>query len=192
MTEVTPRPDERLLGKVAVVTGAARGIGRATAVAFAHAGAEVIRIDICASVDPRSGVKPSTPEDLEETGRLVDAATRRWLGIVIDQRDLTVLRAAAARVEKEFGGLDIPVRKRWHQSFHPLLEMQDEDWHITIDNNLTGTANAIRAFAPSICETRRRSHYSDLVDTRPAWHRVRSRLLCVEMGNHRLNEVGCA
>ena len=68
MTEVTPRPDERLLGKVAVVTGAARGIGRATAVAFAHAGAEVIGIDICASVDPRSGVKPSTPEDLEETG----------------------------------------------------------------------------------------------------------------------------
>src|SRR6476620_2329302 len=96
MTEVTPRPDERLLGKVAVVTGAARGIGRATAVAFAHAGAEVIEIDICASVDPRSGVKPSTPEDLEETGRLVDAATRRWLGMVIDQRDITVLRAAAA------------------------------------------------------------------------------------------------
>jgi NAD(P)-dependent dehydrogenase (short-subunit alcohol dehydrogenase family) len=150
MTEVTPRPDERLLGKVAVVTGAARGIGRATAVAFAHAGAEVIGIDICASVDPRSGVKPSTPEDLEETGRLVDAATRRWLGMVIDQRDLTVLRAAAARVEKEFGGLDILFANAGIQSFHPLLEMQDEDWRITIDNNLTGTANAIRAFAPSI------------------------------------------
>lgn len=150
MTEVTPRLDERLLGKVAVVTGAARGIGRATAVAFAHAGAEVIGIDICASVDPRSGVKPSTPEDLEETGRLVDAATRRWLGMVIDQRDLTVLRAAAARVEKEFGGLDILFANAGIQSFHPLLEMQDEDWHITIDNNLTGTANAIRAFGPSI------------------------------------------
>ena len=144
MTEVTPRPDERLLGKVAVVTGAARGIGRATAVAFANAGAEVIGIDICASVDPRSGVKPSTPEDLEETGRLVDAAKRRWLGMVIDQRDLT------ARVEKEFGGLDILFANAGIQSFHPLLEMQDEDWHITIDNNLTGTANAIRAFAPSI------------------------------------------
>jgi NAD(P)-dependent dehydrogenase (short-subunit alcohol dehydrogenase family) len=47
---------------------AARGIGRATAIAFAREGADVIGLDICAPVDPRSGVEPSTPEDLEETG----------------------------------------------------------------------------------------------------------------------------
>ena len=111
---------------------------------------------------------------------------------MIDQRDLTVLRAAAARVEKEFGGLDILFANAGIQSFHPLLEMQDEDWHITIDNNLTGTANAIRAFAPSIVKRGGGRIILDLVDPRPAWHRVRSRLLCVEMGNYRLNEVGCA
>ena len=131
-----------------MVTGAARGIGRTTAVAFAREGADIIGLDICAPVDPRSGVKPSTPEDLEETGRLTRSANRRWLGIKLDQRDLPALRAAAVRAEQEFGGIDILFVSAGIQSFHPLLEMEDSDWHITIDVNLTGTANTVRAFAP--------------------------------------------
>ncbi len=148
MTEVMPGSSECLQGKVAVVTGAARGIGRATAVAFAREGADVLGLDICAPVDPRSGVTPSTPENLEETGRLVRAAARRWLGVQVDQRDLPALRAAAARGEQEFGGVDILFANAGTQSFHPLLDMEDADWRITIDVNLTGSANAIRAFAP--------------------------------------------
>jgi len=147
---VTSKPGDSLLGKVAVVTGAARGIGRATAIAFAREGADIVGVDICAPVDPRSGVRPSTPEDLEETGRLIGAAGRRWLGIELDQRDLPALRAAAVRGEQEFGGIDILFANAGIQSFHPLLEMEDADWHITIDVNLTGTANAVRAFAPYI------------------------------------------
>jgi SDR family mycofactocin-dependent oxidoreductase len=149
MTQSTSR-EGLLRGKVAVVTGAARGIGRATAIAFAREGAEIIGLDICAQVDSRSGVEPSAPEDLEETGRLVRAAARRWLGITLDQRDLPALRAAAARGEQEFGGIDILFANAGIQSFHPLLEMEDPDWHIAIDVNLTGTANAVRAFAPYI------------------------------------------
>jgi NAD(P)-dependent dehydrogenase (short-subunit alcohol dehydrogenase family) len=141
---------ECLRGKVAVVTGAARGIGRAAIVAFAREGADIVGLDICAPVDPRSGVKPSTPEDLEETDRLVRATGRRWLGLQLDQRDLPALRAAAIRTEREFGGIDILFANAGVQSFHPLLEMEDADWHITIDVNLTGTANALRAFAPYI------------------------------------------
>jgi SDR family mycofactocin-dependent oxidoreductase len=148
MTTKTTTIDECLRGKIAVVTGAARGIGRATAIACADAGADIIGIDICAPVDPRSGVKPSTPEDLEETGRLIRSIGRRCLGIKADQRDLPALRAAAAQAEREFGGADILFANAGIQSFHPLLEMEDADWHITIDVNLTGTANAIRAFAP--------------------------------------------
>jgi SDR family mycofactocin-dependent oxidoreductase len=140
--------DGCLRGKVAAVTGAARGIGRATAVAFAREGADIVGIDICAPVDPRSGVTPSTPEDLAETGRLVQAAGRRWLSVTLDQRDLKALRAAAAKGEEEFGGIDILFANAGIQSFHPLLEMEDADWHITIDVNLTGSANAVRAFAP--------------------------------------------
>ena len=149
-TAATPLPSGQLRNKVAVVTGAARGIGRAVSVAFAREGANIIGLDICAPVDPRSGVEPSTQEDLEETGRLVRMAGRPWLGIKLDQRDLPALRAAGVRAEREFGGIDILFGNAGIQSFHPLLEMEDADWHITVDVNLTGTANAVRAFAPYI------------------------------------------
>jgi NAD(P)-dependent dehydrogenase (short-subunit alcohol dehydrogenase family) len=141
-----------LRGKVAVVTGAARGIGRAAAIALAREGADIAGLDICAQVDPRSGVEPSTPANLDETGKLVRTSSVRWLGIQLDQRNMPALRAAAARIKQEFGGMDILFANAGIQSFHPLLEMEDADWHITIDVNLTGTANAIRAFAPYLVE----------------------------------------
>jgi NAD(P)-dependent dehydrogenase (short-subunit alcohol dehydrogenase family) len=148
--ETSERPSSRLRDKVAVVTGAARGIGRATAVAFAREGAHVVGIDICAPVDARSGVKAATPGDLNETERLVRSAGCRWLGITLDQRDLPVLRKAAERIEREFGGIDILFANAGIQAFKPLMEMEDADWHTQIDVNLTGTANAIRAFAPHL------------------------------------------
>jgi NAD(P)-dependent dehydrogenase (short-subunit alcohol dehydrogenase family) len=139
-----------LKGKVAVVTGAARGIGRSAAVALARGGADVAGIDICATVDPRSGVTPATKADLDETGQLVRAEGSRWKSFVVDQRDLTALRATAAQVEHDLGGIDILFANAGIQAFRPLLEMEDPDWHITIDVNLTGTANAIRAFGPAM------------------------------------------
>ncbi len=149
MSQGAPRAGS-LEGKVAVVTGAARGIARAAAIALAREGADIAGIDICAAVDPRSGVKPSTPEGLEETGRLIREAGRRWLRIELDQRDLPALRSTAAHCEQELGGIDILFANAGIQSFHPLLQMEDADWHITIDVNLTGTANVVRAFAPYI------------------------------------------
>lgn len=137
-----------LNGKVAIITGAARGIGRATAIAFAKAGADIIGIDICAPVCRRSGVKAATPEDLKETGCLVQAEGRRWLGVIQDQRNLPSLQATALQVEKEFGGIDILFANAGIQEFRPLLEMDDAEWQVHLDVNLTGTANAIRAFAP--------------------------------------------
>lgn len=148
MTKLIPGTDEYLRGKVAVVTGAARGIGRATAIAFARAGANIVGIDISAPVDTSSGVEAATPDELKETGQLIQMAGGRWLGIKLDQRNLPALRAAAAQAEREFGGIDILFANAGIQAFKPLLEMEDEDWHTQIDVNLTGTANSIRAFAP--------------------------------------------
>jgi len=139
-----------LKGRVAVVTGAARGIGRAAVVALARSGANVAGIDICGVVDPRSGVTPATQADLDETGRLVQAAGGKWQGFVVDQRDLAKLRSTATQIEQTFGGIDILFANAGIQSFWPILEMEDADWHTTIDVNLTGTANAIRAFAPAM------------------------------------------
>ncbi|WP_158786591.1 SDR family NAD(P)-dependent oxidoreductase [Granulicella sp. L46] len=141
---------EILKGRVAVVTGAARGTGRAAAIALARSGADVAGIDICAPVDPRSGVTPATQADLDETGQLVRQAGRKWHSFVADQRDLPSLRSAAAQIEQGFGGIDILFANAGIQSFWPILEMEDSDWQITIDVNLTGTANAIRAFAPAM------------------------------------------
>ncbi|HEX7981621.1 MAG TPA: SDR family NAD(P)-dependent oxidoreductase [Gemmatimonadaceae bacterium] len=136
--------------KVAIVTGAARGIGRASAVAFARAGATVVGLDVCAPVYPPSGVRASTQDDLEETRRAVESCGARWVGMVLDQRDLPALRNAADAAERECGGIDIVFANAGIQAFSPLLEMDDDDWRIQIDVNLTGTANVIRAFAPHL------------------------------------------
>ena len=91
----------RLSDKAAIVTGAARGIGRATAVAFAHEGADVMGIDIAGPVSSTLEVEPATPEELAETGRLVEDAGARWRQARLDQRDLRAPRAAAREAENE-------------------------------------------------------------------------------------------
>lgn len=143
---------DALAGKKAVVTGAARGIGRAAAIALAQAGADVAGIDICAVASSRNTFPPATPEDLDETGSAVEECGRRWLGEIADQRDLGRLREVRDRVVQEFGSIDILFANAGIQAFASLLEMEDADWHDTIDVNLTGTANAIRAFAPAMVE----------------------------------------
>ena len=139
-----------LQGKVAVVTGAARGIGRCIAADFAANGADVIGIDIVEEVSPILEFAPALPGDLEETGRLVEANGRKWLGVRGDIRKISQLRDAAKQVEEQFGHIDIVVANAAIQAFKPLLEMEDPDWHDIIDNNLNGTANTVRAFAPHL------------------------------------------
>jgi NAD(P)-dependent dehydrogenase (short-subunit alcohol dehydrogenase family) len=139
---------KHLDGKVAIITGAARGIGRATAEAFAREGASVVGIDIAGPVSDTLEVVTATNEDLDETGRLVEAVGGKWGARHVDQRNLMALREAAAWTAETFGKIDILFANAGIQAFKPILEMEDADWHDQIDVNLTGTCNAIRAIAP--------------------------------------------
>ena len=140
----------RLSGKRAIVTGAARGIGRAAAAAFAREGADVLGVDIAAPASSVTEFEPADAADLAETGRLVAAHGRRFVAVTADQRDLPALRAMAALAVKELGGIDILFANAGIQAFKPILEMEDADWHDQVDVNLTGTANMLRAVVPHI------------------------------------------
>ncbi len=139
-----------LQDKVAVVTGAARGIGRAIAVEMAANGADVVVVDIASKVSPASNAVPATPEELDETVRMVKSFGHRSEGIKADIRDIGALRQIADKVDRDYGKIDIVVANAAIQRWVPLLEMEDTDWRDVIDNNLNGTANTVRAFAPKM------------------------------------------
>jgi SDR family mycofactocin-dependent oxidoreductase len=142
--------DGLLSGKVAVITGAGRGIGRAIAVDMAANGADIVGIDICGKITPVQSYPVTTTADLDETGRLVKAHGRQFVEVVGDVRDIKFLRATAEKAQQQFGHIDIVVANAGTQLFKPLVEMEDWEWNDVIDNNLNGTANTIRAFAPKI------------------------------------------
>jgi NAD(P)-dependent dehydrogenase (short-subunit alcohol dehydrogenase family) len=142
--------DGLLKGKVAVITGAARGIGRSIAVDMAANGADIVGLDICAKITPEQAYAVATKEDLEETGRLVKQHGRQFMEVVGDVRDIAFLRATANQVQQRFGHIDIVVANAATQRFKPLIEMEDWEWNDVINNNLNGTANTIRAFAPML------------------------------------------
>ena len=145
--DMRPHINFGLAGKGAFVTGAARGIGRAICVALAAAGADVLGFDIAAAVSPSLVYPCATPDELAETGKMVEALGRRWIGVKGDVRDFQAQKEAAQRVEKEFGKLDIAVGNAAIQIYGPIAETTDANWKDVIDVNLTGCANTVRAAA---------------------------------------------
>lgn len=141
-----------LEGRVAFVTGAARGQGRAHAVRLARAGADVIVSDICAAASPTIPYPAPTPEDLQETVRMVEAEGRKALARVVDIRDDQALREIVADGVEQFGRLDILVANAGVLSWGRLWELTDEQWNTVIDVNLSGTWRTIRAVVPAMIE----------------------------------------
>lgn len=141
-----------LAGRVAFVTGAARGQGRAYAVRLAREGADVIISDICAPVSDTIPYVGATPEELEETARLVEAEGRGVLSRTVDIRDDVALRQLVADGIERFGRLDVLVANAGVLSWGRLWELSDEQWNTVIDVNLTGTWRTLRAVIPAMID----------------------------------------
>lgn len=139
----------RLEGKVAFITGAARGQGRSHAVRLAQEGADVIAVDLCEQV-PTIGYPMSTPEDLEETVRLVEEQDRRIVARKADVRDLGQLKAAVDDGVAELGRLDIVVANAGVSGFGPVQDLDEQSWQDVIDINQTGVWKSIKVAIPHI------------------------------------------
>jgi SDR family mycofactocin-dependent oxidoreductase len=141
----------KLDGKVAFITGAGRGQGRAHAVRLAEEGADIIAVDIC---EPIASVpyEMSSAEDLAETAKLVENADRRVVARKADVRDRSALEAAVKEGISEFGRLDIVVSNAGIWSSAPFTEMSDEMYHDMINVQLHGSYNACRATVPHLIE----------------------------------------
>jgi (+)-trans-carveol dehydrogenase len=134
----------RVDGKVAFVTGAARGQGRSHAIRLAEEGADIIAIDLCAQVE--SVPYPmATPDDLKETVDAVEALDRRMLAREADVRDYDALKAALDAGVAEFGRLDIVCANAGIASYAPAAELSEQAWRDMIDINLTGVWNTCKA-----------------------------------------------
>ncbi len=139
----------KLDGKVAFITGAARGQGRAHALRMAQEGADIIAVDIS---EPVPGLEYATASasDLQETVRLVEALDRRIVASEADVRDLPALTAAVDSGVAELGRLDIVLANAGILSFGMVAEMDERTWQNMIDINLTGVWKTMRAAIPHI------------------------------------------
>ncbi len=141
-----------LEGKVAFITGAARGQGRAHAVRLATEGADIIAADICAPVSSSITYPAATAEDLAETVRAVEATGRKVLARAVDVRDLAAQEQLVADAVEQFGRLDIVVANAGVLSWGRLWELTPEQWDTVVDVNLNGTWRTIRATVPAMIE----------------------------------------
>lgn len=136
-------------GRVAFVTGAARGMGRNHALRLARAGASVIGIDVAGAVSTHNGYPPASEGELEETGRLVEAEGRRCLVEAVDVRDSNALEAVLADGVARLGGrLDVVVANAGINNWGRFWELSDEQWQTVIDINLTGVWRTLKAAVP--------------------------------------------
>jgi len=144
--------DAPLAGKVAYVTGAARGQGRSHCIRLARAGADIVAIDACAPVTEHNGYPPATPEDLAETVSLVEGEGRKIFADEIDVRDLAGQQRMVSDALEQFGRLDIVVANAGVMNWGRLWEISAQQFQDVIDTNLTGLWNTIKAAVSPMIE----------------------------------------
>jgi NAD(P)-dependent dehydrogenase (short-subunit alcohol dehydrogenase family) len=139
----------KLEGKVAFITGAARGQGRSHAIRLAQEGADIIAIDICQQI--ASVPYPlSTPDDLAETARQVEALDRRIYTAQADVRDAAAVKRAFEAGTAELGPVDIVLA---NAGIAPMgMRVTEDAWRDVIEVNLTGVFNTVETAIPSLIE----------------------------------------
>ncbi len=140
-------------GRVAFITGGARGQGREHAVAFAREGADVVLCDWFGGLDSVRYALPE-PADLEQTVKLVEAEGRKCLAAEADVRDLAALQDLVARATERFGRIDIACANAGIATAEgkPVYDISEQTWQQVLDINLTGVFNTIRAVGPGMVE----------------------------------------
>lgn len=139
----------RVEGKVAFVTGAARGQGRSHAVRLAEEGADVIAVDVCADYD--SVAYPmATEADLAETVKQVEALDRRIVATLADVRDAAALKQAVDDGVAQLGRLDIVSANAGICTVQSWDEVTPQVWQDTLDTNLTGVWNTMVVAVPHL------------------------------------------
>ncbi|MEX2031872.1 MAG: mycofactocin-coupled SDR family oxidoreductase [Dehalococcoidia bacterium] len=141
----------RVAGKVALVTGAARGIGAACAVRLAEEGADLALLDIGAPVETME-YSGATPEQLGEVANQIRSLGRRALELAADVRDPEQMRGAVESTTEEFDRIDILVAAAGIDSWGAAWELSDGQWDTMIDVNLKGVWQSAKAVAPHMIE----------------------------------------
>jgi SDR family mycofactocin-dependent oxidoreductase len=141
-----------LAGKVALITGAARGQGRSHAVHLAEAGVDLILVDICAPIE---GVPYdlATPDDLDATVDQVQALGRRAVAAIADVREFDQLKAAVDTGVEELGRLDIVLANAGvvvQELDVPGWELSEQRWRAVIEVNLMGAWHTLKAAVPKL------------------------------------------
>jgi len=140
-------------GKVAFITGAARGQGRSHALRLAEEGAEIIAVDICRPIETVPYEMP-TSDDLAETAKLVEDLDRRIVAREADVRDLSQLQTVVQEGISEFGHIDVVCANAGIGTVSPAMEMEEQTWQEMIDINLTGVWKTIKAAVAPMIERR--------------------------------------
>lgn len=148
----SPQPTGAMSGKAVLITGAARGIGRATAEAFAREGAAVALVDIA---DPSAyrtarGYRVATAEELDEAVASVRSLGGRALRIVADVRQADAMQQAVAQTLEAFGRLDVAIANAGLVIWHPFEDGTPEQWRDVFDTNVHGVFNTFHAALPAM------------------------------------------
>jgi SDR family mycofactocin-dependent oxidoreductase len=140
-------------GKVALITGAARGQGRSHALALAAEGADIVAWDLPRSMSSLT-YPLATQEDLDLTAKLVAEKGRRCLSLSVDVSDSSQVNAGVERTLDEFGRLDIALANAGIVTIGPLVGVTDEAWDEMVATNLTGVFTTLRAVVPPMLRQR--------------------------------------